>query len=114
VGLAYLPRPSGHLGVTESMHGEPWLPPFGIVTAEYVRVGGPGRPEGAGTQLTVFQDLGVPQRDPIAGLSADRHPEAAGEVLAEVQQHAAGRLDTYRHRLQRLRRADRRPGRRDQ
>ena len=85
VGRVELAGPAGDLGVAEAVEREPGRPLLDAVAGERVGVGGPRAAQRAGGQLTVLEDLGVAECDDGAGLAADPDPEAADEILAEVQ-----------------------------
>jgi len=52
-------RPTGDLGVPETVHGETWFPRFAFAPAERVLISGGGQPQRAGPQLPVLEHLSV-------------------------------------------------------
>ena len=82
--------PAVHFGVAEAMDGEARLPGFRSATPQRVAIRSLGGPQRAHAQLAVLQHLGMAQRDGGALLTLHCDPQATNDVLAEVNQCAAG------------------------
>ena len=75
-----------HLGVAEAVEGERRLEHL-LAAGEHVGVGGLRRAQRADAQLPVLEHLGVPHDNLVARRgTADRQPDPADEVLAEVDE----------------------------
>ena len=85
IGGVELARPAADLDVAEAVERERRLPRLRTVAAQRVVVGRLGVAQRAVGGLTVFEHLGVAQRDDRARLAVDGEADAPDEVLAEVE-----------------------------
>ena len=82
--------PAGDVGVAEAVDGEGRFPLLDAVAGQGVGVGGLGLAQGAHAQDPVVEDLGVAQGDRPPGRPAHADAQAAGDVLAEVDEDPLG------------------------
>jgi hypothetical protein len=86
-----LARKAGHLDISEAVEGERGLEHV-VAATQDEPVGRLRRSQRSHAELAVLEDLGVPDHDLIAGLSASAHTQPANEVLPEVHKRpSAGR-----------------------
>src|SRR5690349_3184779 len=86
-----LPRPVLYFSISKSMKGKTWFPGLDSIAAQYVRVGRFGSTQRSDSQLAVFQNFGMPQRNPVASGPPDGQAQSANQVLTKIEDRTPGR-----------------------
>ncbi len=85
-----LTRPIFHLGIPEAVKGKARFPGLDTLAAQDVIVRGFGTAQRPYAQLAIFQHLRMTQPDRLSGRPLDLQSQPADDILAEIEDGAAG------------------------